>query len=864
MGVWVNPFGLLQDFLAKVFYRYGLFITKHPNPFVVGPLLLTGILSLGIFQMTVQDDLRFLYSPEHSPSRFEYRVHKEFSGDSTNKTYLAVAVESASGDGNILRQEVAREIIEFNRFVLHNLTVELGGETFVFGDEICPLLDLCPLSNSIVEIFFDSFWNERLRKDPRIHIDFPLMNFFENKLFLPTHFYGVETGGPLGLEKIQMVHLIFEIPSFGTSSAEEVGQAFEISLKEHLAENHLSLRFSMFSLAILKEEMTKNATYTFPFISLTILLLLSFTIGSCLTGDWITSKPIEALMGVLSSSLAIISSAGLMFWLGVPFVSQVTVMPFLALAIGVDDTYVMLGAWQDTKRSLTPEKRMALSLEEAGSAISVTSITSMLSFGIGALSSTPAISIFCRFIAVAIMFDYLYQITFFAAIMALGGRREAAGYHCVFVWRRMPKDEIFKAKQTNFISPTHNLFSNYIAPFLCHRATRIGLIVVYAAYIIGAFYGCSVLEPNLTPSRLLVDDSPLARYLYLAESKIWSEGVIGRVYVNNAPDFSAHPEALETMMQMVEDLESTQFSMGPNSTRLWLREFQNYRQYFWEEDDRFYETLKSFLGISFNSQWKSYVEWSDNPARPGKQYVSRFHFTTGFQLKDWNVRTNLLLKWRNITAHYPQFQALVFDDNNFFSDQMLELKSTTLNSLGTAIIAMMIVCILFIAESSIVFWVVCMMISMDIGVAGYLSLWGADLDPTTVVNILMSIGLCIDFATHVGYRIYRSEFRNPDERMADALGAIGWPVVQGGASTFLAIVVMMLVPSHVVRMFARTCVLVVGTGLFHGVVLLPVIIRSFASRPIDPEEELEEAEVSRKPTVVTVGDEVNDDSLKCT
>lgn len=41
-------------------------------------------------------------------------------------------------------------------------------------------------------------------------------------------------------------------------------------------------------------------------------------------------------------------------------------MPFLAFAIGVDDTYVMLGAWQDTKRSLSPDKRMAMALEEAG------------------------------------------------------------------------------------------------------------------------------------------------------------------------------------------------------------------------------------------------------------------------------------------------------------------------------------------------------------------------------------------------------------------------------------------------------------------------------------------------------------------
>ncbi|MCP9257736.1 Patched family protein [Dirofilaria immitis] len=104
--------------------------------------------------------------------------------------------------------------------------------------------------------------------------------------------------------------------------------------------------------------------------------------------------------------------------------------------------------------------------------------------------------------------------------------------------------------------------------------------------------------------------------------------------------------------------------------------------------------------------------------------------------------------------------------------------------------------------------------------------------------IEMSIGLCIDFATHVGYRIYRSKCQNPDDRIRDALGAVGWPVMQGGISTFLAIIVMILVPSHVVRMFARTSILVVLTGIFHGVILLPVIIRTFASFPA-PEKNLQ-------------------------
>lgn len=830
-----NPFGVLQDYLAALFYKYGFVLSLNPRPFILIPIVTTFLLSLGVLTVNVEDDLRFLYSPVDSPARFEYSIHKAFTGDSVNSTHISIAVEPSGNLHNLLRKEIATEILSLNEFVLNNLTISLNGRIYNFGKDICIRTTLCPFSNAIVQFFFDAFWNKKLWDDPRVRLDYPFLYFFDNKLFLPLHLYGVELGGAKGIKSIEMIHLHYPVPSTDHETAEMVGDALENALKEYITgtNDHSLIKTSMFSFSMLKNEMNKNAMYTFPFISLTLLLLLTFTILSCMTSDWITSKPLEALMGVLSSSFAIISAAGFMFFMGVPFVSQVTVMPFLALAIGVDDTYVMLGAWQDTRRILPPSKRMALSLQEAGSAITVTSITSMLSFGIGSLSSTPAISIFCRFIAVAIIFDWFYQVTFFAGVMALGGKREAAGYHCVFVWKKMPQKMIEQCKQGNVVSVTHTLFSDHVAPFLCHKVTRISLIGIYALYIFGAFYGCSLLRPNLTPSQLLVDDSPLTHYLKLAETKIWSEGVLGRVYVNNAPDFATDPTQINVMLRLAEELENTTYSLGENSTQFWLREFLNYRQYFESNDDEFYDTLASFLKISFNSHWNAYLSWKAHPTKPGKQYVNRFFFTTAFKIKDWKVRTTLLLQWRNITRRYASYEALVFDENNFYSDQMLELQSTTLSSLGTAILAMIVVCILFIADSSIVFWVVFSMISMDIGIAGYLSLWGADLDPTTVVNILMSIGLCIDFATHVGYRIYRSKCQDPNERMREALGAIGWPVVQGGTSTFLAIIVMMLVPSHVVRMFARTSILVVLTGLFHGVVLLPVIIRSFASTTYD-------------------------------
>ncbi|VDM85852.1 unnamed protein product, partial [Strongylus vulgaris] len=149
----------------------------------------------------------------------------------------------------------------------------------------------------------------------------------------------------------------------------------------------------------------------------------------------------------------------------------------------------------------------------------------------------------------------------------------------------------------------------------------------------------------------------------------------------------------------------------------------------------FYATLKSFLQVSFNNHWETDLHWADQGQK--SEHVDKFVFTTAFKIASWNVRTELLLIWRNITSHYPDFEALVFDENNFYSDQMLELQTTTLQSLGTAILTLISVCILFVAESSIVFWVTFSLISMDIGTAGFLSLWGADLDPTTVVNILV-------------------------------------------------------------------------------------------------------------------------------
>jgi len=90
----------------------------------------------------------------------------------------------------------------------------------------------------------------------------------------------------------------------------------------------------------------------------------------------------------------------------------VVVVPFLILAIGVDDVYIFLHCWARSDPRLPLRERVAEMLADAGPSITITSLTNWLSFAIGIGTPTPAIRTFCIFISVAVFCGYIYQVGF--------------------------------------------------------------------------------------------------------------------------------------------------------------------------------------------------------------------------------------------------------------------------------------------------------------------------------------------------------------------------------------------------------------------------------------------------------------------
>ncbi|VDM59404.1 unnamed protein product [Angiostrongylus costaricensis] len=120
--------------------------------------------------------------------------------------------------------------------------------------------------------------------------------------------------------------------------------------------------------------------------------------------------------------LATSSALGFLFWCGFRFGSILCVTPFLVLAIGVDDAFLMMQSLMhisNSDRKMSKRERVANMLVDVGPSVTITSMTNVMAFLVGYFTPTPEIQLFCIGNAIAILFDFIYQVTMFAAILSV-------------------------------------------------------------------------------------------------------------------------------------------------------------------------------------------------------------------------------------------------------------------------------------------------------------------------------------------------------------------------------------------------------------------------------------------------------------
>merc|ERR1712156_808295 len=93
-------------------------------------------------------------------------------------------------------------------------------------------------------------------------------------------------------------------------------------------------------------------------------------------------------------------------------------------------------------------------------------------------------------------------------------------------------------------------------------------------------------------------------------------------------------------------------------------------------------------------------------------------------------------------------------------------------NMGFAMVCVFLVTLVLLADLrvSIVVFLCVLLALLDIG--GFMYFWGLTIDTVSCNNLIIAIGLCIDYAAHVTHR-YLGESGTKDERLVSTLTNIG-------------------------------------------------------------------------------------------
>eukprot|EP00042_Codosiga_hollandica_P056108 m.801614 g.801614 ORF g.801614 m.801614 type:complete len:1472 (+) comp59272_c0_seq61:311-4726(+) len=639
---------------------------------------------------------------------------------------------------------------------------------------------------------------------------------------------------------------------------------------------------------------------------LLMFLYVSITLGSfptsaelcgpkCFSHLVVRSRVLLGLAGVIIVLLSVGSSLGL--WSAAGFDATlivVEVVPFLTLAVGVDNIFILVHSFEDTYHSgRDASARLSMVLGEVGPSILLCSLSETVAFAIGSLSSMPAVKTFALFAAGAVFIDFLLQISLFACLLLLDARRGEAHRCdcCPCVPLDIPEQEHSPSKIKHI--------TNFLAKVILSPWIALPLFILSTAGFALGLYGMTFVNVGLNQQLALPSDSYVNKYFDFINDYLEVGAPV--YFVVSGANFTTipsqnmvcggHPGCSQNSIVSQAFLASgsPNFSYIALPVSSWIDDYidwidpasgccQVFNQNVTVGSTTYQpgDFCTSTLGTSFRAANCITCPSVASCARPTGEVFSDY---LGFFLRDVpNINcakaghaaygdalvtqgdvnspvaspleversyfmtyhtklvtstdfTDALREARALTEKVSAADGVsVFPYSVFyvFYEQYLTIVHDTLESLGICLAAIFVISSVLLGS----FWaggIIILTITMIIiDMIGMMYVWGIDLNAISLVNLVMAIGISVEFVAHIT-RAFCLAAGTRRKRAATALRKMGSNVISGITCTkFAGIIVLAFADSQIFQVFYfRMYVLMVVLGVYHGLIFLPITLSLF-------------------------------------
>eukprot|EP00117_Sycon_ciliatum_P040252 scpid25305/ scgid4057/ Niemann-Pick C1 protein len=486
--------------------------------------------------------------------------------------------------------------------------------------------------------------------------------------------------------------------------------------------------------------------------------------------------------------------------------------------------FVIVQVWRQMSNkehaTKTVPERLGTCLQRAGVSVTVTSFTDFAAFMIGATTILPALQSFCIFAGVGVLFDFLTQITFFSACLAIDARRVDKRHDACLFCMRLPDDW----KPLNIKGKwLFRYFRDYHAKYLAKLPVKIAALVITIGMAVFGAVSASQIDIHFDFFWFLPPGSYVLDYNRLSDQYFASSRVPFTMYLTSTNYPS--PGVQSQLNSFINNTRNNAFVDSNVPVDTWLEGLQR-----WPNatnltgSDNFYPALTSYVSDA-GARFASALNISNEG---GTTQMLASSFAANFiSLPHTRDEISAMDSVRDL-AESQTFEGGVKP----FAYTRLFLPWTTnkvidqelVRNLLLAMAAVFVVTLLLITNLLVSFYVLLCVVFTVVDTFMVMHYWDLTINTVTAVIIILSIGLGVDYSAHIGHFYISSPLKTRAERVDAALTNVGVAVFSGGFSTFLAFVLLALSDSYIFTAFFKINLAVVIFGLWHGLVFLPVTL----------------------------------------
>jgi len=224
----------------------------------------------------------------------------------------------------------------------------------------------------------------------------------------------------------------------------------------------------------------------------------------------IESKITLGLGGVMIVLMSVAASIGTFGFIGVPATLIIfEIIPFLVLAVGVDNIFILVQTYQREPRKEyeSHAEHVGRVVGEVAPSMLLSSVSESTCFFLGALSDMPAVRAFALYAGVALFVDFIMQITCFVSLLSLDMMRQESNRFDIICCVRGSKKDQEQSEGMLF-----RLFKHLYGPFLMKKWIRAAVMVFFFGWACSSIAVVPKIEIGLDQEISMPDNSFVLKY----------------------------------------------------------------------------------------------------------------------------------------------------------------------------------------------------------------------------------------------------------------------------------------------------------------------------------------------------------------